>query len=274
MMPTFQELRAMRRAIVPLGVVMMVLVWSNVLRCEEKAKDSPPARSRAAWLKAAKYGVLVHFLPSGPNYQKEVDAFDVKSFAVQMEQAGAAYVFFTLGQNSGHYCSPNKTYEHYLRCKPNARCSRRDLPMELADALAKRNIRLMLYLPSRAPQQDKNAMDALSDVSEREPAPQEFTRKWSEVIREWSKRYGKKVSGWWCDGAYNTAGWDDRRQPQNWTTWAAACRAANADSLLAFNPGTDPKTAFRALCDQQDYTAGECHQRGYRNLPGPGSATG
>jgi hypothetical protein len=120
---------------------MMVLFGSEVLRCEEGTSERNLARSRSAWLKAAKYGVFVHFLPSGPDYQKEVDAFDVKSFANQMEQAGAAYVFFTLGQNSGYYCSPNKKYEHYLRCKPNARCSRRDLPMELADALAKRNIR-------------------------------------------------------------------------------------------------------------------------------------
>src|SRR5207248_7583966 len=140
----------------------------------EETGEGRRGRSGAAWFKAAKYGVFVHFLPSGPGYQKEVDAFDVESFGDQMGRAGAAYVFLTLGQNSGYYCSPNKTYEAYLRCKPNARCSRRDLPMELADALARRKIRLMLYLPSRAPQHDKAAMAGLSDVSEQQPAPQQF----------------------------------------------------------------------------------------------------
>ena len=100
-------------------------------------------------------------------------------------------------------------------------------------------------------------MLSLSDVKEGEPAPQEFTRKWSAIIREWSERYKTKVSGWWFDGAYNTAGWDDLTKTHSWNSWAEACRAGNAESLLAFNPGTDPKRAFDILCGQQDYTAGE-----------------
>ena len=210
-----------------------------------------------AWLKNAKYGVFFHYLPGGPSWQEAINSFDVPAFARQMEEAGAAYVVVTLGQNNGYYCSPNSVYEKYAGYAPHTRCSQRDLPMELADALAQRHIRLMLYLPSRSPQQDKQAMQGLSDVGEQEPAPQEFTRKWSEVIREWSLRYGPKVSGWWFDGSYNTKGWDDLTQPYNWHTWAAACRAGNTQSLLAFNPGTDLKHAFTALCDEQDYTAGE-----------------
>jgi len=115
----------------------------------------------------------------------------------------------------------------------------------------------MLYLPSRSPQEDKAAMRGLSDVSEQEPAPQEFTRKWSEVIQEWSLRYGPDVAGWWFDGSYNTKGWDDLAEPYNWNTWAAACRAGNPQSILAFNPGTDISSAFTSLTPQQDYTAGE-----------------
>ena len=217
---------------------------------------------RAAWLASTKYGVFIHFLGGGTKWQEKVDAFDVEACASEMEQAGAAYVFITLGQNSGYICSPNSMYEKYAGYKPNERCSRRDLPLELAAALAKRKIRMLLYLPSRAPQQDKQAMQGLSDVHERQPAPQEFTRKWSEVIREWSDRYGDKVSGWWFDGSYNTAGWDDLKQPCNWTTWAGACRAGNPQSILAFNPGTKLPKAFQSLTDQQDYTAGEQNKLG------------
>jgi|GEM_PF-1793695 len=209
------------------------------------------------WMKNTKYGVFFHYLPEGPDYQKAINSFDVNAFAREMDASGAAYVFITLGQNSGFYCSPNRTYENYIGCKPNERCSKRDLPMELAKAMAKYHIRLMLYLPSRAPQQDSQAMETLSDLNEQKPAPQEFTRKWSEVIREWSLRYGDRVSGWWFDGSYNTAGWDDRDKAVNWKTWAAAYRSGNPQSLLAFNPGTDNSKAFTALCEEQDYTAGE-----------------
>src|SRR4030042_6467095 len=129
--------------------------------------------------------------------------------------------------------------------------------MESAEALADRGIRLMLYLPPPSPQADKQAMTGLHDVHEQQPAPQEFTGRWSEVIAEWSLRYGKKISGWWFDGSYNTAGWDDLTKPYNWNTWAAACRAGNPESILAFNPGTRIDKALTALTDQQDYTAGE-----------------
>ena len=209
------------------------------------------------WLKNAKYGIFVHFLPGGPGWPEAISSFDPEAFADDPRRAGAAYVIFTLGQNNGYYCAPNAVYEKYAGYAPSERCSRRDLPMELADALAERKVRLLLYLPSRAPQQDAQAMRGLSDVHERDPVPQEFTRKWGEVIREWSLRYGAKVSGWWFDGAYNTAGWDDGTKPYNWKTWAAACRAGNPDSLLAFNPGTDRPRAFTVLSDEQDYTAGE-----------------
>lgn len=221
------------------------------------AQSRPRKRANSDWLRRAKYGIFVHFLPAGAGWEKAIEAFDVKEFARQAEQAGAGYVIFTLGQNNGFYCAPNAAYERYVGVGPNERCAKRDLPRELSDALGKRGIRLMLYLPSRAPQADSAAMRGLSDVNEQQPAPQEFTQKWNDVIREWSQRYKKRVSGLWFDGAYNTVGWDDVTNPYNWNTWADACRAGNPDSLLAFNPGTDPHKAFSALCAQQDYTAGE-----------------
>ena len=242
--------------------VFVLTIVANLVVAEPTSLPLDGNSKRVAWLASAKYGVFVHFLGGGPKWQEKVDAFDVEACASEMEQAGAAYVFITLGQNSGYICSPNSVYEKYVGCKPNERCSKRDLPMELAAALAKRKIRMFLYLPSRAPQRDKQAMQGLSDVDERQPAPQEFTRKWSEVIREWPVRYGDKVSGWWFDGSYNTAGWDDPKQPFNWTTWAAACRAGNPQSILAFNPGTKLPKAFQALTEQQDYTAGEQNKLG------------
>ena len=223
------------------------------------------AETRGAWFPEAKYGVFVHFLGGGDGWNAQVDSFDADAFARQMKEAGAAYVIFTLGQNSGYYCAPNAAYSDYCGYKPGDRCSNRDLPMDLIEALGKYDIRLMLYLPSRSPQRDENAMAALGDVNEQQPAPQVFTERWSAIIREWSLRYGKDVHGWWFDGSYNTAGWDDLTQPNNWSTWAAACRAGNPDSILAFNPGTNLGKAFSRLTAEQDYTAGE--QNSFTVLP-------
>jgi hypothetical protein len=225
-----------------------LLVWCGV---------AGAADLRGAWLPEAKYGVFIHFLGGGENWNEQVEKFDVETFAQQMKDAGAAYVILTLGQNSGYYCAPNATYSKYCGYEPGDRCSKRDLPADLIKALAKHEIRLMLYLPSRSPQRDENAMAKLGDVHEQRPAPQVFTKRWSEVIREWSLRYGKNLHGWWFDGSYNTAGWDDLDKPGNWSTWAAAARAGNPGSVLAFNPGTNLRKAFSRLTKEQDYTAGE-----------------
>ena len=238
--------------------ILALLTLCCVTACPGCAtqSNSCPA-SEKTWLREAKYGVFVHYLGGGPKRNETINAFDVEKFTNQIVQTGASYLVFTLGQNSGYYCSPNATYERYAGYEIGQRCSKRDLPMEIANALGKHGIRLMLYLPSRSPQQDKQAMAGLNDVHERQPAPQEFTRKWSDVIAEWSYRYGPKVSGWWFDGSYNRAGWDDLTQPYNWNTWAAAVRVGNADAIVAFNPGAEIKHAFNKLTDQQDYTAGE-----------------
>ncbi|MCK5801940.1 MAG: alpha-L-fucosidase [Lentisphaeria bacterium] len=215
---------------------------------------------RGTWFHDASYGVMIHFLGGGDDWNDTVEAFDVPAFALQMKSAGAGYVLFTLGQNSGYYCAPNAVYDRITGNAPGTRCSRRDLPAELATELGQHGIRLLLYLPSRAPQRDTRAMAALGDVSEREPAPQPFTKNWSAVIREWSERYGNRVWGWWFDGAYSREGWDDLTAEASWRTWAAACRAGNPESILAFNPGTRRDLAFASLTDEQDYTAGEQNQ--------------
>jgi hypothetical protein len=227
---------------------------------DHRGSEGVVARSAArTWLREAKYGVCVCFLGEGPSWNEQVNRFDVKVFADQMSQAGVGYVLLTLGQNSGYYCAPNATYDRYTGYEPGERCSRRDLPMELADALASHGIRLLLYCTSRAPQNDAKARTGLAEIDDiiSAPAPQEFTRRWSDVIREWSERYGTKLAGWWFDGAYTTGGWDDLSRPYNWHTWAAAARAGNPGRLLAFNKGTRVEDAFGLLTREQDYTAGE-----------------
>jgi len=243
--------KAMKRSV---SLFLFTLGW---LYCSSEVLGQPSKDAAKGWFREAGFGMFVHYLGGGDHWNETVDSFDVESFADQVERSGARYLIFTLGQNSGYYCSPNSTYDRYCGFRAGERCSTRDLPGEIMTALKKRGVRLMLYLPSRAPQDDPRALSGLGDVNEREPAPQEFTRRWSEVIREWSTRYGSGVAGWWFDGAYNTAGWDDPEAPQNWRTWAAAARAGNPESILAFNRGAEISHAFIQQTGEQDYTAGE-----------------
>ncbi len=252
------------------SLLVVVAAMLTVLGCQHKASvtakrakahtDESASRETAKnWFRQAKYGVFVHFLGGGSNWNATVNAFDVKTFARQMEQAGAGYVILTLGQNSGCYCAPNATYDRFGGFKPGERCSFRDLPLDLAKALDRRNMKLFLYCTARAPQNDPQARTGLAEIDDliTQPATQEFSRRWWAVLREWSERYGQRVAGWWFDGAYTTTGWDDLSQPCNWHTWAAAARAGNPGRLLAFNKGTKLEDAFGALTDEQDYTAGE-----------------
>ena len=123
------------------------------------------------WFHQARWGVMTHYLGAPPSskggaeltaemWNQRVDAFDVDGLVNQLASTGTKYLLFTIGQNSGHYCSPNAAYDRIVGITPS-KCSRRDLIADLAKALAARNIRLMVYLPSGAPGTDPVARKAL-----------------------------------------------------------------------------------------------------------------
>ena len=227
-------------------------------------------QDRAAWMRQARWGVMTHYLAdwiargekmSGgkmtvEEWNKLVDHFDVEGLAKQLESVGAGYYQITIGQNSGFYLSPNAVYDRYVGIEPS-RCARRDLVADLYEALHKRGIRLMVYLPAGAPAGDAAARKAL----EWQNGPhrnREFQLKWEQVIREWSTRWGKKVSGWWFDGCYWPNTMYRTAETPNFASFAAAARAGNTDAIVAFNPGV----VYRILSvtPHEDFTAGEIDQ--------------
>jgi len=225
---------------------------------------SAAAQDRAAWMQDARWGVMTHYLAdwqshvhnfemSVEQWNKMIDGFDVETIAQQLQTAGAKYYQISIGQNSGYYLSPNRAYDRITGIQPS-KCSRRDLVADLAAALQKRGIRLMVYLPSGGPAQDKAADQALEWQNGPHPN-KEFQRKWEQVIREWSLRWGKKVSGWWFDGCYFPNSMYRSPDPPNFASFATAARAGNPDSIVAFNPGV----VYRILSVSpfEDFTAGE-----------------
>jgi len=215
------------------------------------------------WM-SGRYGVGFHYLQNwmsatkngGPDeWNAAVRSFDVRRFARDVAATGARWVIFTVGQNSGYYCAPNSVLDHYSGYRPGERNSTRDLPKAMADALAAKGIKLILYLPSNAPKLDERIARGFGLTRKASDGnwfvDRAFVAKWSRVIEEWSRRYGTKVAGWWFDGFYGSrdgfVGGDAR-------TYAEAARAGNPDAVVAFNPGAN---RLRQVAPVQDYTAGE-----------------
>lgn len=206
------------------------------------------------WFSQAKYGVFIHFLLSGKEGLEKAEAFDTAALAGQLEEMGAGYLVVTLGQNSGYFNAPNAAYEKRTGYRPGERCSTRDLPLDLHRALEPKGIRLMLYLPCQAPNEDARAQKAfgLPQGAKDQPIDLAFAEKWSEVIQEWSDRYGDKVAGWWFDGGYEWVGFNEAIADR----YAAAAKHGNPKAIVTFNPGVKIVRWTKA----EDYTAGELNE--------------
>ena len=222
------------------------------------------AQDRAAWMKDARFGVMTHYLAdwiaqtthepmSIERWNRLVDGFDVERLAEQVKSTGAGYYVISIGQNSGYYLSPNAVYDKLTGISPS-KLSRRDLVADLYEVLHRRGVRLMVYLPSGAPGGDKAAGAALN-WQNGPNRNQQFQTKWEQIIREWSVRWGKKVSGWWFDGCYWPNTMYRTTDGPNFSTFAAAARAGNPDSAIAFNPGVIHRLI--SITPFEDYIAGE-----------------
>ncbi|MCX5644639.1 MAG: alpha-L-fucosidase [Phycisphaerae bacterium] len=206
------------------------------------------------WFKDAGYGVFMHFLPGDAKGLALVNEFNVQALAGQLETLGAKYFVLTLGQNSGFFNAPNATYDRLTGYAPGERCSTRDLPLDLYQALKSRGIRLMLYLPCQTPNADARAQKAfgLPQGKKDQPIDLEFAQKWAQVIQEWSDRYGDKVAGWWFDGGYDHIKFNEAIAQ----VYAKAVKHGNPNAIVTFNPGVKLIRHTQA----EDYTAGELNE--------------
>ena len=266
-------------------VAALVLVVGHAARADEPA----PAKShRTDWFHDAGWGVFTHYL-SGialkgqpqtvDAWNDVVDRFDVNGLADQLASVGAKYYVITIGQNSGYYIAPNATYDKIVGISPS-KCAKRDLVSDLYAALHLKGIRLMVYLPSGAPDRDPEAMKALGWKNGKYPlwkypkgGPNGgddrlvgFQKKWQAIIRDWSMRWGTKVCGWWFDGCYFPIAMYEHPDPPNFESFAAAARAGNPDSIVAFNPGV--QNPITCLTPVEDYTAGEINDAAKVVCPG------
>ena len=124
------------------------------------SRSSMPSPDRAAWMQDPRYcwGVMTHYLADWQArehkldmdvnlWNKLVDRFDVEGMAKRLESVGAGHYQLSIGQNSGYYLSPSAAYDRITGNVPS-KCSRRDLVADFYEPLHKRDIKLMVYLPS------------------------------------------------------------------------------------------------------------------------------
>lgn len=218
------------------------------------------------WFRDAGYGIMVHYLSSNivqdkgsKEWNDAVDSFDTDDFALKASEAGAGFVMFTLGQNSGYYCSPNASFDSVLGIKPGDLCSKRDLPMDLIKSLKKYNIPVILYLPSNPPVSNKLVSEKFRYTYGKDSATSQYNQPILEnMIREWSLRYGTDVKGWWFDGLYS---WNNIKSTRmdmsfkhNISTHTLAAKAGNKNSIVTYNYGFGKIQVNTPYCD---YSSGE-----------------
>ena len=261
------------------------------------------------WLAQSNYGLMFHYEAfknhSSKSYNQTIDSFDVVRFAEALESSQADYIIFVVGQHWGRYCAPNSAYENLLGVPNGTWTSKRDLIMEIGQELARRDIRLILYMTARAPMRHYKIIAAMGDAlptingkpagpeinplshprkvkgfvrSENQPPNPTFLKNWGDVCGEWSRRYGKLVSGWWFDGykmemknAYEGL----KKEKHNIDTWVTAVRSGNPAAELAFNAGAHPILSLCTqgkLCPHQTFTAGENHDFRQKTKKGFGNA--
>lgn len=204
-------------------------------------------RSNTDWFRKAKYGILVHWTwQTQPRYGKAkpydqaVAEFNIPAFVEQIRKSGAGFVVLT----TAHAFQSIPASIASLDALLPGRTSRRDLIAELADALNREGIRLMLYYHPGAIN-DPRWLEACGFWNTNTTS---FFNNWESIIREMGLRYGKRLAGWWFDDG--TAGYYYRSAP--WEKLAKAAKAGNQERLIGFNPWLMPSpTEF------QDFYCGE-----------------
>lgn len=198
----------------------------------------------------ARYGLCFHWttwtMPRRGEplpFEQAVNAFQVERFADMVQQSGASYCFLTATHALQWIPAPIKTLEAAL---PGRSCGR-DLLGEIADALLERGVRFALYYNHSCNNQDDMEWQRASGWLDADKS--RFYDLIFGIVREISERYGPRLTAYWFDSAFTLA----PLQP-DWSRWAQAAKAGNAERLICFNAGVNDFTSYTPL---QDYWAGE-----------------
>ncbi len=208
-------------------------------------KRAKAMRASADWMVEGKYGLFITWGPltyplhgdslAYKNYEWGVDVFDVNAFADMVEETGAAWVTFGTSHGAFYFPAPIKAIDKVLP----GRTTKRDLIGELADELAKRNIKLTLYSHSGWSEQfDKEWPQAVGFYDQ---TPDRWFDNMEAIYRELSLRYGKRVAS---VAAYmDDSGMIKYQYDFPWERLARAIKAGNGDAVIGFSPNWGPNVS-------------------------------
>jgi len=187
-----------------LHVVSIELARPEVLRRLQEQAHRLHASSE--WLVEGKYGLFVSWAPecyplygnvqAYRHYQDAVTRFDVEVFSDVVLQMGASWVIFTTTHGKYYFPGPSETMDRVL---PGRTCNR-DLIRELAEALSRRKIRLMLYFHPGPSAREDRAWAQAAGISPVNDAL--YNRIMMDIFTEAGERYGRSLAGWFIDGGY------------------------------------------------------------------------
>ena len=183
-----------------------------------------------SWMIEGKYGIFTHWsLLSYPLYGDKkaretfewgVNKFDVEAYANKIEETGASWVIFTTCHGGQMFPAPIKTLNDVLP----GRTTERDLIAEIAEALNKRNIKLLLYYNFSPNEKKKKKLGA-------DKNPEKWFQYLIDFVREVSLRYGKSIAGW----GYFDSTVSSYLMNMPWETFYMAAIAGNPDAAVGIS---------------------------------------
>ena len=224
----------------------------------------PYQRPDASWFAACPFGVSTHWTALSQTihtadwrpFPETVAKFDIERFADDIASSGASYLIFTSCHALQWLAGPCDAIERILPSRTN----KRDMIRELARALRRRGIHLILYYNHSCNHGDDPAWELA--VGYHEPDKSRFVANLLAIIRELGERQGDLIKAWWFDSCYSvdTHGArygkstipDDFRFP--WNEWVETAKAGYADRLVTLNAGM---MRYYLYTDHQDYEWGE-----------------
>ena len=195
--------------------------------------------NRTDWFYEAKFGLFVHWtthsMPCEGEKKPHAEAirdFQLDKFVSQIVKSDAKFVFFTITHADMNLPFPLPELDKIME----GLTSEYDLISELADRLEPHRIRLMFYFNGEG-STTPNYME-ITKFWEDPSYHAEICYKLTEAI---SRRYGKKIHGWWIDCCYEPPICKGRGTRYDYKRYAEALRAGNPDSIVAFNfRGVEP----------------------------------
>lgn len=210
----------------------------------EAAHLAAMKRASTKWFAATKYGLMVHWMPGtyprrGPvkPFPDAVREFNVNAFADMVKQTGASYLIFTAVHGIQWFPGPSVVHDRVL---PGRTCDR-DLIADLADAMDRRGVKLILYYHHGVGDYEWSKASGFFKKDKSQFFQNEY-----DILAEVGQRYSKKIAGWW---------FDDRYPDQPFKKLWEATKIGNPDRIVAWNSWFMPKST-----EFQEYYSGEAAQ--------------